>query len=294
MSKNFALKKLKTKKQMQVAITLALTLTLAATLVTMLPIASGQLTQAVISMTASIWVQPNPVGVNQAVYVQGITYPCPEVTINHAYTITCPNGTVITKLVPTFDPLGGYESHFYFTPDQVGTWTFRLSWAGDATHRASSSTTTVTVQSTAVAALQKITPLVSVCTVPKGVEGLGQTIFLAGWINPPREVNGAVYWDLKFTVTKPNGNTQTIPIKNTDSPATCNARVVVDQLGQWTFKLSFAGDALHNAAESPPWTLTVKHVSTRISKHTTSNWTMEVASVRRILRVVPAYRTMAI
>lgn len=84
---------------------------------------------------AFIIVTPNPVGVNQQVIVQwriDKTYPGGTLTgpfwQGFTVTITKPDGSVETRSGLRADSTGG--SWFIYTPDQVGTYKFQLTFPG--------------------------------------------------------------------------------------------------------------------------------------------------------------------
>jgi hypothetical protein len=122
------------------SITLILTLTIAATLITVLPIVSGQSIQyreSFIYVSAS----PNPVGVGQTALIIFWTadMPRPETPEEVAagvrggwydvpITVTKPDGTTQTIVIEKSDPVGG--GYTLYTPDQLGTYSIQANFPG--------------------------------------------------------------------------------------------------------------------------------------------------------------------
>ena len=116
-------------------IALILCLTFAASLVA-LPIASAHTPPQTFPTFSYIALTPNPVGVGQSIYVVMWVSPNPPTAMGLAgdiwrdmkLEVTEPNGNV--KTVGTFnsDPTG--STYSVFTPDQVGTYTFKLTYPG--------------------------------------------------------------------------------------------------------------------------------------------------------------------
>jgi len=97
-----------------------------------------------------------------------------------------------------------------------------------------------------------------VSTVPKDVIGLGQSLYIVGWANPPQPISGGIFDNFTFTLTKPDGSKIT-HIETSDSPATASFSYTVDQIGTWEVTLSWPGDRWHEAATSPPWKVLVQN-----------------------------------
>jgi hypothetical protein len=238
-----------TRKNLSSAITLLLTLTIAASFIAALPDTYGQ-SLVQVSMTAILYKTPNPVGVNQKMFIEGLVSPTPGI-VNLTFNITKPDKTVET-LIKTTDATA--EAQFEYTPNQIGSWSIKLFWAGDATHSNATATTTFTVQTEAVPPITKITVFTYVSATPK-IVGIGEKVLLNGMVTPPREYN-AIYKDLIFTITKPSGTVVTHK-QNTESAGTVVYMFTCDELGNYTVKLSFPGDYLHPAIDSPitKWTV---------------------------------------
>jgi len=113
-------------------IALILVLTVAATLVTFLPTVNA----ADLDTYAFLTVTPNTVGVGQTIHVAfWLNFVPPTASgaggdrwEDMTVTITKPDLTTETKGPYTSDPVGG--SWFTYTPDQVGTYTFQMSFPG--------------------------------------------------------------------------------------------------------------------------------------------------------------------
>ena len=119
------------------AITFVLILTIATLLIPCLPIVSAQ--QKEVPTYAFVSVAPNPVGVGQTTTVlMWIDKVPPLLTAEGSWaavwsgytlTITKPNGAIETRGPSTSDPVA--YAYTQFTPDQVGTYTFQFSFAGE-------------------------------------------------------------------------------------------------------------------------------------------------------------------
>jgi hypothetical protein len=95
-----------------------------------------------------------------------------------------------------------------------------------------------------------------VASVPLSYSGLGQPVYIIGWVNPPREVSGAIFYDVKFTVTSPSGQTST-HIEDTASEATASYTVICNEVGTWNVVMSYNGGRFWTASTSDPWSWTV-------------------------------------
>ena len=242
------------------AITFVLIL-IAATLVTFVPVTLGQLK---IETEGNVVVQPAktnyPVGVNQPVRVMGVVYPVGYV-IDLTFTFTKPDGST-EVIVKTSNRVS--EAQFDYVCDQVGEWEVAIYWSGDATHEAAGTPQYGAlryrwmVQQEPTPAFGKQKTYSYASTVPKKLLGLGQYIYIVGWVTPPRSLFGAVFLDYKFSITKPNGTTDTI-VKDSNSEASTSFGYLCDQIGEWSVRLDYDGDQLHEAAISAPaWTWTVQ------------------------------------
>ena len=92
-------------------------------------------------------VSPKVAQINTAVLVTGWTSPTPPETpmgagtqvyyrFNYTVTLTKPSGTVVTKAEKGY---GDGTFYFSYTPDEIGNWTAKLEWPGDANFEASTS-----------------------------------------------------------------------------------------------------------------------------------------------------------
>jgi outer membrane protein assembly factor BamB len=108
--------------------------------------------------------------------------------------------------------------------------------------------------------IEKIGIHASAAVVPTKI-GSGGLVYIVGWINPPRELFGGFYPNLTFTITKPNGSTDT-RVHYSDSAATYSFSYVCDQEGTWSVKLTYAGDYFHESAasESATWIVEAGYV----------------------------------
>jgi hypothetical protein len=79
-------------------------LTIAAALIIALPVTFGQEPVPIISMSANVWERPNPVGINQTIFIQGLIWPPPSYAFNHTWTIARVE-TVVNKPFGAFNVL---------------------------------------------------------------------------------------------------------------------------------------------------------------------------------------------
>ena len=139
-----------------------------------------------------------------------------------------------------------------------------MSWAGDATHTASIITISGTpatpaawtVQTAQVPPQGKV-PTYAFVASNLAVAGIGQTVWISGWLTPPREIIGALYDNLTFTITKPDGTTDTF-VHATGSVAAYTVNYLPTQTGIYSVKVSYAGDRFHTSCVSAPETFTVQ------------------------------------
>jgi len=106
-------------------------------------------------------------------------------------------------------------------------------------------------------------------TVSPNPIGVGQTGLIIMWLDkmPPLGITGswgASWANYTVTVTKPDGNTQTLGPFNSDPVGSRFATYLPDQLGTYTFQMSFPGqtvaahDAYYKPSTSPKVELTVQ------------------------------------
>ncbi len=253
------------KKQLSTAIAIALTLLLATPFITSTQSTFGQVAP-IITIEPNLWVGPRPSGINQNVLIQGELTPRPigysqdpalskgNVYKNLTFMITRPDGS---KENMTIDTNNRSEALFWYNCTQLGTYSVRLYWAGDEQHYAvTTSAVNWLVRQEQAAALEKL-DMFAYVSVTNPVIGLGQTQNVIGWLAPPREISGGIYYNLKFTITKPSGTVIT-KVKDTDTPATVYIPTVCDEVGTWSAKFSYDGDLLHKDVVSATVTWTVQ------------------------------------
>ncbi len=91
------------------------------------------------------------------------------------------------------------------------------------------------------------TPSVTLETIPflsfrPNPVGLGQDILVNLWVQPPLNVERA-HTGYTVTMTKPDGSKITIgPVNSFTADTTYWYEYIVDQVGTWKLKFSFAGD----------------------------------------------------
>jgi len=226
--------------------------------------------QAIVKITesAAVGCFPNPVGVNQQTLVEGFLNPQPltygDVFHNMNFTITAPDGT---KSNVVHDGNENSEYDFYFTPTQVGTYRIQLYWVGDDYHKAATSSIySLTVQSTQVAVVSPIVTYARLSESPSPC-GVGQSVYIVGWINPARELTSALYFPLTATVTRPDGTTYVYK-HYTNSEGTMSFTFKCDQPGDYTAVLTYGGNELHQASTSPVtrWTAMSNYTSPEYPK----------------------------
>ena len=210
-----------------------------------------------ITMSAAngLRVLPTVVGLGQTVDIVGLAYPAPPYTISLDFTITKPDGTTETR-----KEVGDANAEvriYNYMCNQLGTWSVRFSFPGDDQYTdVTSSLVSWTVQAEQVTKPAMITMDGKVSTVPVELVGRGQSVYIVGWLNPPRHAYG-FFSDVKLTVTKPNGQTDSI-LRTTDASATVYWSYVMDQVGTWSVQLSWPGDWIRTSATSPIHTWTVQ------------------------------------
>jgi hypothetical protein len=86
-----------------------------------------------------------------------------------------------------------------------------------------------------------VTPLAFMSVTPTPV-GIGQTLLVNLWLDPPINTN-RFYSGYTVTITKPNGNNETIgPLNSFQGDSTTWFTYTPDQVGTWKFQFSFLGD----------------------------------------------------
>jgi outer membrane protein assembly factor BamB len=242
------------KKRLSTTIAFALTLLLAATLITALPLTFGQTFED--RMQFQTLVVYDTLGVNQEQVVRIVMLPRPVVTdryYNVSLTVTKPDGTndffnITTNTRAEYD--------WYYVCTLTGSYSILLSWPGDETHPGTiTRTASWTVQTEAVPAAKKVKLYAYVALNPL-IVGKGQQLFIGSWVTPPRVVNSGIYYDFTYTITKPDGTTETL-VRDSGTPATDGFMYIPDQTGTWTVKMVYPGDVLHESATSSLATFTV-------------------------------------
>ncbi len=195
-----------------IAIAIFLTISMSASMM-LIPNASAHTPAWKIPTYAFVWASPNPVGVNQTVsiymWLTNYYYGAMAYTNlrfhNFELTITAPNGAVSTQTFPVItDPTS--DQHTDFTPDQVGTYNLTFNYPGEVytstayisasllggpgpnpytndTFLPSSASTTLTVQTTPIAAPLTGAPLpTAYWTRPIYGENTGWYTIASNWL----------------------------------------------------------------------------------------------------------------
>jgi len=190
-------------------------------------------------------VKPWDISLGQSCLVQGLLYPPAPYDENVNITLTAPNGTKIVKSFTLTTDI--HECWFTFTPDAVGIWRLSMNYNSDGTYRSASGNFRKVLTVHPASDVQPVPPTTratkAYCgTVPKDKVGVGDAIYIVGWVSPPRELQGGIFWtDFDFVITKPDGTTETVT-KKPDSPATASFSYVCSQAGSYSVKMKFAGD----------------------------------------------------
>lgn len=238
----------------------------------------------IITTSTSSWAEPETVGVGQSLSIQAIVRPPPARDLNITLRLTAPNGTYLYLDSATgkwsTNPLNVVTMHGtadfpqleYFTvfkPDAVGIWNVLAIFNGlttaDVIYTASQGSPS---RPTVVTAQQQPAPPTEIVTKgyvdaePRKV-ATGQSIYIVGWVNPPREVSYGIYHvDYSFIITQPDGTTVKI-LKKPDSPATASFSYVCAQAGNYSVVLDFPGDVYPTfkflPCTSPPTTFTAEN-----------------------------------
>jgi outer membrane protein assembly factor BamB len=242
-------------------IAFVLMLTIAAMFITALPVAFGQ---AKIVMSGSITAFPSPIGLGQSVSILGLVYPILDAPYSDlVFNITKPDGTY-EVIVHDSNDIGEYD--FDYVCDQLGVWRVEISWPGDETHTETrpgmfgAPSASWIVQSDPVPSQEKVATNAGLATVPRTIQ-VGHYIYIVGFITPPRNLFGAVYPNLTFTITDPDGATDTV-VKHSNSEATASFGYVCGKTGTWSVKMSFAGYVyqLPSTSETVTWTVQTEAV----------------------------------
>jgi hypothetical protein len=116
--------------------------------------------------------------------------------------------------------------------------------------------------------------------------GVGQNIYVVGWVYPMPSPMGAVYENLTFTVTRPDG-TQFTRTMDSSVEGTLGFNYNPDQAGEWSVKLTFPGDLdryYASPSESPTYTFTVQEDPIPYAEPSdlpTGRWTWPISLVDR-------------
>jgi outer membrane protein assembly factor BamB len=96
---------------------------------------------------------------------------------------------------------------------------------------------------------EKIVMAASAAVFPNPV-GINQSVMIEGSVYPAPTPYGAIYHDLNFTITKPDGTKVTI-LHDSDERGEYDFDYVCDQLGTWRVDVSWPGDETHTETRPP-------------------------------------------
>ena len=136
-----------------------------------------------------------------------------------------------------------------------------------------------------------------VTVIPNPV-GIGQRVYIAAWVTPPPVwFTGIVeshYYNYTFTITRPDGTTETKWFNESESTAAKSFNYVCDKVGTWKVVLSWPGDDewypnnRHEGSVSAPATWTVQQepvpemfVDTNPVPLPTGPWTYPISAENR-------------
>ena len=144
------------------------------------------------------------------------------------------DGEAIKRIVR----IEGTEREFFdeFFPDKIGAWKVKASWEGDSKYQRSEMDSEFQV----VKGFSAIT-LVSSNASPK----LGDTVNITGELIP-----GLVGERISLRVEKPNGVAADIEDINTEGPGAFQHEILLDQKGEWAFKVVWEGNESYEPSSS--------------------------------------------
>ncbi len=119
------------------AITLILALTIAISPMLCFPVVSA----AKIPVAINVAVNPKILGLGNAITISAFITPMPETWRSHYtevyFVLTKPDGATISQGPLTTYPEG--TLYYIYTPDKLGSWSVKATWAGDDTHNGAES-----------------------------------------------------------------------------------------------------------------------------------------------------------
>jgi len=176
----------------------------------------------------------------ERVNVYGFVYPAhPGSKVTLTYTM--PNGTVLTRDVPT-KALGEFEDSF--VPSVAGRWAVKASWSGDYDHggaeRAELSFNVLKRRSSLT------------LSVSRGSLRKGEQLAVSGSIDPP--LAGAA---VVLTFKGPGGSTITETVL-TGANGSFSYAFTPREAGEWGVEARWSGDETHEGSSSPLLSFTVE------------------------------------
>jgi len=88
--------------------------------------------------------------------------------------------------------------------------------------------------------------------------GIGDSIYIVGWISPQPAVQRSRYYNFTFTITKPDLTTETILIPESNVEGTTSFSYLCKKEGTWKVVLSWDGDAYREGSISLPYSWIVE------------------------------------
>jgi outer membrane protein assembly factor BamB len=120
-------------------------------------------------------------------------------------------------------------------------------------------------------------------SVTPGTVGLGQYVLVTGWVTPQPQVTGSIYHDFVITITKPDGTTYT-KMMDSDTPGTFWFTYTPEQIGTYSAKLTWAGDADMQGSESVSYPFSVNQTQVPLFPDTplpSGYWQRPITDVNR-------------
>ena len=195
----------------------------------------------------SISLSSTSTAVNSTIVVRGEVSPI-HAYVNVTVSIVAPNGTVSTREVLTY-AAGNYKIRF--TPDSVGTWSFKSSWSGDIDTHGSESTKKVLVVTDIGSSLS--------------LQAASPSITIGNFMNFSGEIVPAPATAIvTLTLTSPNSSSVVLQTTSNNN-GTFSLSCVLGQAGVWLVQASWDGNLNCSGATSPEILFTVSKLASAIT-----------------------------